>query len=276
MAVWRSGGESFERVALANVPAILGKTLDPLPPGPTGMWDRANSFRVKLASGTLSSQADIAVLGGANAAAVKHADGAWEVIQFAHADLVAPLSYQLSRLLRGQLGSEWTMTETLDTGADFVLLDRALVPVANSVDLLGREFSYRVGHATEDVGNPNMTALDAVVPPTALMPWSPAHVRGERIEEGVRITWIRRTRRGGDSWETAEVPLGEASESYLVEVLDEDVTVRTLSAASPEIIYENDSEIEDFGTPQSSLNVRVSQLSAVAGAGRATQAQLQL
>lgn len=276
MAIWRSSGETFERIALANISAVIGQTIDPLPPGPAAVWDRANSFRVKLASGSLASAGDIAVLGGANAAAVKHADGAWEVIQFANAELVAPLTYRLSRLLRGQLGSEWTMTEILQAGADFVLLDRALVPVASGVDLLGRKFTYRVGRATEDVGSPNMTAFEASAGATALMPWAPVHLRGERIDTGVRITWIRRTRRGGDSWETAEVPLGEATESYLVEVLHEDSPVRALSTTSPELIYQNDSEIEDFGAPQSSLTVRVSQLSAVAGAGRPLQAQLQL
>ena len=97
-------------------------------------------------------------------------------------------TYLLSRLLRGQLGSEWAMSDPLPAGARFVLLDRALMPVAKSIDLVGRSFDYRVGPADVDVGDPRMTSLSATVTPTALLPWSPAHLRGERTDEGVRIS----------------------------------------------------------------------------------------
>ena len=52
---------------------------------------------------------DSALFAGANAAAVQRADGAWEVMQFANAELVGESTYLLSRLLRGQAGSEWAM-----------------------------------------------------------------------------------------------------------------------------------------------------------------------
>ena len=56
------------------------------------------------------------VLNGANAAAVQRPDGAWEVLQFANAELVGERTYELSRLLRGQMGSEWAMDEPLAGG----------------------------------------------------------------------------------------------------------------------------------------------------------------
>jgi hypothetical protein len=39
LAVWRANGGSFERIALAAVPAIMGETLDDLPSGPANHWD---------------------------------------------------------------------------------------------------------------------------------------------------------------------------------------------------------------------------------------------
>jgi hypothetical protein len=276
MAVWRSSGESFERVALATVPAMVGATLDDLPPGPPHRWDNANAFRVRLAGGALTAQPDIAVLNGANAAALRNADGNWEVIQCAGAQLVGDKTYLLSRLLRGQLGTDWTLGGAISAGAPFVLLDRALAPVARGTDFLGRAFSYRVGRASEDVGSANMTALDAAVGPAALLPWSPAHLRGERTEDGVRISWVRRARRGGDSWEALEVPQNESVEAYRVEILDGGEVVRSIDSEEPEALYSEDDELADFGTPRSSLVVRVSQLSAVAGAGRARTATLSL
>jgi hypothetical protein len=274
--VWRASGGSYQRIALATVPAVIGELLDPLPPGPAHVWDRANSFRVRLAGGALASAADEAVLNGANAAAVRNASGAWEVVQFAQAELVATNTYRLSQLLRGQLGSEWTMSAAHAIGAPFVLLDASLVPVARGVDLLGRVFSYRVGPASEDVGSGNMTEFDAAVGATALLPWSPAHLRGVRAAEGVRLCWTRRARFGGDGWEAIEVPLNEAAEAWRVEVLDAGDVVRTLETAVPEALYASADELADFGAPQSSLSVRVAQLSPVAGAGHARAAVLML
>jgi hypothetical protein len=275
MAVWRSNGGSYERIALATIPAIIGTTLDALAPGPSNRWDRANAFRVQLAGGALTAQADLAVLNGANAAAVGHGEGSWELIQFADAELVDERTYLLSRLLRGQLGSDW-IGGTLAPGAPFVLLDRALVPVARGVDFLGRAFSYRVGRASDDVGSANMTSLDATIGGAALLPWAPAHLCGERVAEGVRLSWVRRARRGGDSWEALEVPLDEAGEAYRVEILDADEIVRIIETGAPEALYTNADELADFGAPQSLLSVRVAQLSAVAGPGRARTAVLQL
>ncbi len=275
-AVWRAAGGSFERVALAAVPAIVGQTLDALPAGPTGRWDYKNKIRIKLAAGQLSSMDDLKIFGGANAAALRRADGAWEVLQFSQADLVAENTYQLSRLLRGQLGTEWAMGDPLPEGAPFVFLDSSLVAVARGTDLLGRSFDYRVGAASLDVGSVNMTNLSATVGAAALTPWSPSHIRGRRGEDGILISWIRRTRKGGDNWDTVEVPLGEDVEAYRVEVLSGESVLRTLDSGTPQVLYAASSEISDFGSPQTELSIRIAQLSSLVGAGRAQSAVLDL
>ncbi|MCC6946954.1 MAG: glycoside hydrolase/phage tail family protein [Bradyrhizobiaceae bacterium] len=275
ISIWRLSGESYERVALATVPAVIGVTLDDLAPGPAHRWDNANAFRVRLAGGALTAQAESAVLNGANAAAIRNSSGDWEVIQFAGAELVGERTYLLSRLLRGQLGTDWTLGEAIPEGAPFVLLDRALVPVARSVDLLGRAFSYRVGRTSDDVGSASMTELDAAVTAAALLPWPPAHLRGERIAEGAQLKWTRRARRG-DSWEVLDVPLDESTEAYRVEIFDGANVVRTIDTDTPLAFYPNADELADFGAPQTSLSIRVAQLSAVAGPGRAREVVIYL
>lgn len=275
VAIWRStSGDSYERIALGNIPVVIGETLDPLPAGPVSRWDRANSFRVRLASGVLSSQSDAGLLGGANAAAVRNADGAWEVVQFANAELVENNTYQLSRLLRGQQGSEWAMSSLLDAGAPFVLLDDALIASARGVDLLGRSFRYRIVASTEDVGSLSMTEIETMIGATALKPRSPAHLSARRTEAGVLISWIRRTRMGGDSWDVLDVPLGEERERYRVEILDSDDAVREIESEVPQALYTNANEIADFSSPQPSLSFRVSQISAVVGAGHPRNAMI--
>ncbi|MDP4400365.1 GTA baseplate fiber-binding domain-containing protein, partial [Escherichia coli] len=76
-----------------------------------------NSLRVRLYGGALASVADTRVLGGANAAAVLNADNEWEILQFANAELTGEREYTLTRLLRGQAGSEYAIASPLPAGA---------------------------------------------------------------------------------------------------------------------------------------------------------------
>src|SRR6185437_7713297 len=273
VAVWTATDDvNFQRAALAAAPATVGQTLDDLPAGPAARWHEAR-FRVRLYGGVLSSTADSAVLSGANAAAVQRADGAWEVIQFANAELVGERTYLLSRLLRGQAGSEWAMGAPLLAGAPFVLLDRNIVTVASGLDALDRTLQLRVVAASRDYGDPTALALEATPQATALKPLAPVHVKAARGGSGVTLTWIRRTRIDGDSW-VGEVPLGEDSEQYSVDILSGATVVRTLAAASPAALYAAADEIADFGSAQTTLSVRVTQVSATVGAGFAATATL--
>jgi hypothetical protein len=275
VAAWRSfDGASFERVALAAAPAVTGVTLDPLPRGPVDRWDRLGQFRVLLYGGALASAADMAVLGGANAAAVRRLDGAWEVLQFANADLTAAQTYRLSRLLRGQAGSEWAIGDPHPAGAPFVLLDEHLTVVARSLDTLGRPLQLRFVAASRDHGDVSALALSATPGSTALKPLAPVHVRASRSAAGVTLRWVRRTRREGDAWEPADVPLAEEREAYEVEVLSGAAVVRSLSSTAPTVLYPAAAELADFGAAQASLSVRVYQLSATVGRGFAASATL--
>jgi len=273
MAVWAaSDGANFSRVAIAEAPSIIGETLDDLPAGPTARWHHA-SLRVKLYGGALSSVTDSALFGGANAAAVRRADGAWEVIQFAEAELVGDRVYRLSRLLRGQAGSEWAMGAPLAAGAPFVRLDDNVAAIASGLDALERPLQLRVVAAGRDYGDPSALSLAATPQATALRPLAPVHLAARRGGSGITIAWIRRTRIDGDSW-TGEVPLGEDSERYTVDILSGSTVVRTLQATGAGALYAAADEIADFGAAQTSLTVRVTQVSATVGAGFSTTATL--
>jgi hypothetical protein len=203
-------------------------------------------------------------------------DGAWEVIQFASATLVGDRTYELSRLLRGQAGSEWAMAPMLAAGAPFVLLNEHLVPLTRSLDDLGRPMQLRIVAADRDHGDATAVALDVTPQTTALDPLAPVHVRAVRAVDGVEMTWIRRTRVGGDAWEAEDVPLGEERERYRVDILNGSDVVRTLTASEPTALYAAADEIADFGSAQSSLTIRVAQVSTTAGRGIAAEATLSL
>ena len=58
---------------------------------------------------------------------------------------------------------------------------------------------------------------------------SPAQVRSSRsIGNDLSISWTRRTRIGGDNWDTFEVPLAEDSERYEVDIYSGATLKRTL------------------------------------------------
>ena len=95
-----------------------------------GRLDRAHSFRVSLAYGALASVSDTALFAGANVAALRGPDGAWEIIGFAEAQLVGAGAFRLSRLLRGLGGEEHLATRSLAAGADFGRQPLLGVPVA--------------------------------------------------------------------------------------------------------------------------------------------------
>jgi hypothetical protein len=257
---------------VAAAPAIVGETLDDLPAGPTARWHDA-SFRVRLYGGALSSVTDLALFAGANAAAVQRSDGAWEVIQFANAELTGEKTYMLSRLLRGQAGSEWAMAAPLAAGAPFVLIDGNVETIASGLDALGRTQQLRVVAAGRDTADPTVLELEATPQTTALMPLAPVHLKARRDASGVTFNWIRRTRVDGDTW-VGEVPLGEDSEQYEVDIFSGGDVVRTLQVASPKALYAAADELADFGTAQTNLTVRVTQVSATVGRGFATTATL--
>jgi hypothetical protein len=128
--------------------------------------------------------------------------------------------------------------------------------------------------AGRDHGDATAVALSTTPSAVALRPLSPVHLRARRAAAGVTLSWIRRTRRDGDSWDAIEVPLGEDVEAYVIEVLDGTSVKRTLGTASPSVLYAAADELADFGTPQATLAVRVAQLSASVGRGFAAEAVL--
>lgn len=274
--IWRSlDGASFDKVAVALAPSIMGETLDPLPRGPTSRWDRATEFRVRLYGGGLTSVSDANVLESANAAAVQTADGVWEILQFANAELVDERTFRLSRLLRGQAGSEYAIADLLPPGAPFVLLDDHLVPIARGLGVLARPMNLRIAPGGRSHSDPVAVPVTVTPRATALEPLSPVAVTATRDIDGIHIRWIRRARVNSDSW-AIEPPLGEDSEVYVVEILSGTTVVRRRETTGPSIVYASADEIADFGAPLTSLHVRITQISGQVGPGHATETTINL
>jgi hypothetical protein len=157
-----------------------------------------------------------------------------------------------------------------------VLLDSQVLPIARGLGDLGRPMTLRVVSGDRDHGDPSAVEIAVTPQATALKPLAPVHLSARRTGAGVTISWIRRTRIDGDSWDAGEVPLGEESQTYEVDILDGGDVVRTLTANAPSVLYSSADELADFGAPQTSLSIRVAQVSATVGRGFAAAAILNL
>lgn len=261
LAIWSAqGAGDFALSGIVEAPAILGETLTSLPPGPLWRSDRHGRVDVRLRAGALSSISPEAALAGGNAFAVLAPDGAAEIIVAERAELIGPRSFRLSGLVRGLGGSEAAAGRLLPAGARIVLLDGAAVPLTTRREDIGRETRYRVGPPGLDVADPAMRELSAATQGLALRPLAPVHPRAVRIPGGVRLRWIRRTRLDGDSWDLAEVPLGEEAERYRVTIFREGLAIREIEASTSEIVYANAEEVADFSAPQAEFDLAIMQL----------------
>ena len=275
IALYRSrDGNAFEFMQRIEAPGTLGELTTALEPGPTARWDRASRFQIRLYAGTLAAATPGEVLAGANLAAIRSASGGWEIIQFAEADLIGANSYQISMLLRGQAGSEAAMAGGAPAGSAFVLLDGAIERLAMSVEDIGIPYVFRFGPASRSHGDASYGVMQATLSGQGLKPFSPVHVRGRRLGGDVLLSWIRRSRAGGDNWDQVSVPLGEESEAYEVDILDAGNVLRTLSTATSQVLYAAGDIASDFGDLPQQFEIDVYQLSPTHGRGTARRATI--
>ncbi len=271
-------GASYSFVVSAGLPAVMGETLGPLASGPVSRWDEGNIVDIEIYSGELESRSAIDVLSGKNLVAIEHPGTGWEILQFRDAQLIAPRTYRLSGLLRGQAGTETYITPNLAAGARFLVLDDALTPVPLTTDEAGLDYTWKFGPSVYDPGHRSFQQVQHAFAGLGQKPFAPVHLRlGAGAAGDLLINWIRRTRKGGDSWESVEVQLAEESESYEVDILDNSgAVVRTLASNTPSLIYSAADQNTDFGQLQSALNIIVFQMSARFGRGHGAVANLSI
>ncbi|WP_411957793.1 baseplate multidomain protein megatron [Paracoccus homiensis] len=218
---------------------------------------------------------DLTLFGGANALAIESAPGVWEIVQAGAAELLAPGRYRLTRLLRGQRGTEGAMGNPAPAGARVVVLDDSLASLPIAEADLGIPWNWRIGPASRPVSDETYVAQTFTPAGAGLRPFSVAHVeqpwRRPRTPGDLTIRWTRRSRAlSADSWGGLEVPLAEELETYEVEILDGAAVKRVLSAATTSAVYTAAQQSADWGAPLApgdTVNIRIYQLSALVGRG---------
>lgn len=265
------GGTSWDQTDAVGVPgATMGQTINALSGVDSfALMDKANTLTVRLANGDLSSVTETALLAGANHFALG-AHGRWEIIAAQTCLLQGDGTYVLRDFIRGRFGTEWAVNThaALDT---LVLLDTdTLVQSGVASTFIGVERKYRgvtLGQSEDEATTQSLT-YNAV----NLECLSPVYLNGNRAASNDwTITWVRRTRIGGEWRDKIDAPLSEASEAYEVEIYS-DATYATLKRTltgltSATATYTSAQQTTDFGSAQTTLYLKVYQISTVAGRG---------
>lgn len=259
------GGTSFSSYGPAILfEATIGLAATALGAFTQNIFDETNSVTVTLTSGELSSVTEAQVLNGANAAMLGS-----EMIQFRDATLTAADTYKLTGLLRGRRGTEWAIG-THAVGDQFVLLDETtlrLFPASSS------EYDVERHYRGASFGGFLDDAYTVPFENTAVAqtPYAPVLLGGGRNAAGdLTIKWNRRTRISGGWNNYSDVPVGEESESYEIDIYSSGTyatVVRTITATSQTASYTAAQQTTDFGAPQGIIYVGVFQMSASVGRG---------
>lgn len=266
------GGSTYTAMLSSTNEATMGLAAGVLGDFTGGnVFDYTNTVSIVLnAGGALISYTQLQVLNGAGAF-ILGADGRWEVIQYKTATLTAPNTYTLSGLLRGRRGTEWA--QGLHAAGDkFVLVDANAFKRPNSgTAQIGLSRMYKAVTFRKTLAS--ATAQTFTNNAEGLKPYSPVRLDGTRDgSNNLTITWIRRTRIGGEFRDFVDAQLGEASELYDVEIYSSGAfttLLRTISGlTTPTASYTAAQQTTDGYTPGDTIYMRVFQISYVVGRGR--------
>lgn len=261
-------------VGTSGTAATMGYATTVLADDGCTTWDHTNTVTIKLYAGaTLSSATEDAILNGANAALIG-ATGRWELLQFQTATLNGDGTYTLSKLLRGRKGTDHASASHAAYDA-IVLLSAAAIqdmPLASGELSVTRDYKgVTSGSSLEATSSSSVSYTGE-----RLECLSPVDLRASRDGSGnITLTWIRRDRINAGWHDYSDVPMSEATESYEVDIYTSGTygTVkRTLTGLSSQTAsYTSAQQVTDFGSNQSTIYVRVYQLSATVGRGHYRQ-----
>ena len=269
VGVWRSvDSNDFVLDTTLSATAAVGVTESVMLSHQVGIWDAGDALIVKMSTGAgLQSVTEAQLLAGANSLAI--GDGSaqnWEVFQFRDVALVGPQTYALTWRLRGQLGTDGNMPAVWPAGSQVVLLNTQLRQMGIPAALRGVALNLRAGSLARGPDDASARAISVTPSGAGLRPYPVGHLTAVLGTTGdLSATWIRRTRLDGDNWEAFEVPLGEDSELYQLEVWQGSVRARQQFLSAPGFVYPASQRAADGVS--GAFELRVAQVSQAFGPG---------
>lgn len=259
------GGQTWGDIQAYSGKGTIGRARNTLPVSDCTLIFQGQLI-VDMISGELESISRDQMLSGLNYAAYG-AHGRWEIVRFQSATLQADESYLLSGFVRGERGTEWATG--LHTASDYFILlddpDNAFIGM--SIESLGASRDYRAVTAGTTLDSSSSISFN--YQGVNLECLSPVYAKGTRDGSSNFTGIFTRRSRLSSSWWVAGVqaPVGEASESYEIDVMSGSTVKRTIAVTSPSFTYSAANQTTDFGSAQSSITFRIYQLSELVGRG---------
>lgn len=255
-------------------PSLIGRLSADLPPGVTARWQYGQTILCQLQGGALASMDALSVLDGGHLVFIDHGEGQWELVQFQQAIEGVDGTWSLSNLLRGQGGTETLAAQTIAAGARLVFYNKNLLPLALETFQFGADYRYGAGPANLSPNDPTFQTVDFSANKIGLRPLAPVHLRIASAAAGLNLSWIRRSRIGGDEWGVAEIPLVEEEERYHLRFSVNGATVFEVESSMMAYLWSQQDQQSALAGQTSGLPVHLSiaQFSQSFGYGEALEA----
>jgi hypothetical protein len=263
------GGVSWtSQVGISPPGATVALAYNTIGAGVTDAMDVTSVLNVSMVNGDISSVTELALFNGANLFAYGE-PGRWEIIGARTVTLQGDGTYNLTNLLRGRYGTEWAMTSHA-LYDDVILLDGSLAFTSQPTATLGAAREWTVlGNGDSDVSQNQQTFTYAG---TNLECLASVYAKGyKNASNDFVMEWLRRSRTDSAWRDFVDCDMGEASESYQVEIYEDDTYTtikRTITGlTTPAATYTSAQQTTDFGSVQRYLFAKIYQVSANVGTG---------
>ena len=267
-------GIDYSSFATISTMSCLGyaTTALPAPPRDDWMaWDNVNTVTINPICGSaqlVTASSQLAVLNFGNLALLGN-----ELIAFTTATVNADGTVTLGGgLLRGRRGTD-PYTGSHVAGEQFVFINLS-GPTLDEVGDNSQVGLMRL-YQSQSLKAPGVSkgTVYFATQGNRLKPYTVSNVEASRdMSLNLTVTWLRQTRIGGENdWldTVTDVPLGETTESYSVDIYNGSTVVRTLTSTSDTvgIDYTAAEQTTDFGSTQSAVTMIIYQVSSVIGRG---------
>ena len=267
--LWRKGtlfvsqdnGTSWVNLISLIDTSVTGKVISVIPDCPTALVDKITTIRVELESGIELDPATTSDFWAGKSLGL-FGD---EIIAFKNATLISnsPITYDLDYLVRGAKGTE-NETGNHALNERFVLLSGYLERIDSTSIPINTILQFKA--VGQGVLEPNVaTIANLTVTGEALKPYPPSPISTQKIGDDWLINWYRRTRKNGNLTDYIDVSYNEGeTDNYIVEFYDNsDVLIKSYTFSGTSFVYTSVMQIADFGSIQSDLMLRLSQVSSL-------------
>lgn len=262
------GISNFDQVGWQKNEGVIGQCTEALGTVESpATFDLANTLTIRLydSDSTLIDATEAEVLNGSNQCLVGD-----EIIRFMNATDNGDGTWTIATLLRGLRGTEWAISSHI-FGDRFVMLNDKERYDRIKLWSGGIEETKYYAIMPPDGSRADHQVLPFVCNAIGKKPYAPCDVIGTRDNSNnLTITWKRRTRIGGEWQDYSDVPLGEETKSYEIDIYDGATVVRTITATTESTSYTAAQQTTDGLTPGDPVDLIAYQVSATIDRGYGT------